>query len=155
MRDLFERLMLLKRTPTFAEVPTDDLRVVAKELVEDVFFRGERVFHLGDPSDRMFVVVSGRVGISLAEQPQGDDFVAVVGPGGCFGEMGLFDDKPRSATAVATEDATLLALDKHKLRGLIVAYPGLALGLLRGLSHRVRVANEVISGTRRQAEETR
>jgi CRP-like cAMP-binding protein len=149
MHELFERLMLLKRTPTFAEVPTDDLRVVAQELSGDEYFRDERVFHLGDPSDRMFVVVRGRVGISLEAEPRAGQFVSEVGPGGCFGEMGLFDDQPRSATAVVLEDATLLALDKHKLRGLVVAYPGLALGLLRGLSHRVRAANEMISGTKR------
>ena len=155
MRDHFERLLLLKRTPTFAEVPTDDLRVVAKELVEDACFRGERVFRLGDPSDRMFVVIAGRVGIALSQDAGGDQFVSVLGPGGCFGEMGLFDDQPRSATAVALEDTTLLTLDKHKLRGLIAAYPGLALGLLRGLSHRMRAANELIAGNRKALEDSR
>ena len=155
MRDLFERLLLLKRTPTFAEVPTDDLRAVAQELTEDLVFRGERVFHLGDPSDRMFVVVTGRVGISLEADPRAGAYVSVVEPGGCFGEMGLFDDLPRSATAEAIEDANLLALDKHKLRGLIVAYPGLALGLLRGLSHRMRAANDIIAAASRGGETPR
>ena len=100
---------------------------------------------IGDPSDRMYVIVSGKVGISIAPDPAAKQFVSTLGPGDCFGEMGLFDDLPRSATAHVLADAQLLALDKFKLRGLIVSYPELLLGLLRGLSHRLRGANEMIA----------
>lgn len=145
MRDLLDRLLLLKRTATFSEVATDDLRVVAQELVEEACFEGERLFDLGDPSDRMYIIVAGKVGISIVADPAAKQFVSTLGPGDCFGEMGLFDDLPRSATAHILADSQLLALDKFKLRGLIVSYPELLLGLLRGLSHRVRSANEMIA----------
>lgn len=145
MRDLLDRLLLLKRTATFSEVATDDLRVVAQELVEEACFEGERLFDLGDPSDRMYIIVAGKVGISIVADSAAKQFVSTLGPGDCFGEMGLFDDLPRSATAHILADSQLLALDKFKLRGLIVSYPELLLGLLRGLSHRVRSANEMIA----------
>jgi CRP/FNR family cyclic AMP-dependent transcriptional regulator len=148
MRDLLEKLLLLKRTATFSEVATDDLRVVAQELVEEACFEGERLFDLGDPSDRMYIIVAGKVGISISPDPAMKQFVSTLGPGDCFGEMGLFDDLPRSATAHVLADSQLLALDKFKLRGLIVSYPELLLGLLRGLSHRLRGANEIIARTR-------
>ncbi|MBE0614514.1 MAG: cyclic nucleotide-binding domain-containing protein [Burkholderiales bacterium] len=145
MRDLLDKLLLLKRTATFSEVATDDLRVVAQELAQETCFAGERLFDLGDPSDRMYLIVEGKVGISIDTDPAAKEFISTLGPGDCFGEMGLFDDLPRSATAHVLVDSQLLALDKFKLRGLIVSYPELLLGLLRGLSHRLRGANEMIA----------
>jgi CRP-like cAMP-binding protein len=59
----------------------------------------------------------------------------------CFAGERIFDDLPRSATAHVIEDALLLALDKANLRALVLQYPELALGLLKGLSLRLRDAN--------------
>jgi CRP-like cAMP-binding protein len=55
--------------------------------------------------------------------------------------MNLLDDKPRSATAHALEDAVVLSLDKSRLRGLILSYPEISIGMLRSLSLRLREAN--------------
>ncbi len=143
MEKFFERLLLLKKTSTFADVSSDDLRFVVAELKEEAFAAGERVFDIGDPSDRMYLAESGKVGISLDENPGKQTFVGIIGPGGCFGEMGLFDDLPRSATAHVVEDSVLLALERDKLRGLIISYPQLGLGLLRGMSRRLRDTNQL------------
>lgn len=143
MKSFLERLLLLKRSPLFAEVLTDDLRVVVSQLKETACFAGERIFDINDPSDQMYIVLNGRIGISLGEDPRARRFVRVLGPGECFGEMGLLDDLPRSATAHVIEDGVLLTLEKEKLRGLVIGYPGLAFGLLRSLSMRLRNAHEL------------
>jgi CRP/FNR family transcriptional regulator, cyclic AMP receptor protein len=145
-RDPYQRLMLLKGAPTFSSVALADLRIVAQELEEDTCYAGELVFEEGDPSDRMYLVASGKVGISMGNGAP-KEFVHVLGAGECFGEMGLFDDQPRSATAVAIDETLLLALDKHRLRGLMASFPGLARGLLRGLSLRLRRTNELLLKT--------
>ena len=51
------------------------------------------------------------------------------------------DDLPRSATAHVLEDSSLLSLEKGQLKRLIVHYPELALGMLKGLSLRLRDTN--------------
>ncbi len=145
MKSFLDRLLLLKRSPLFGEVPTDDLRVVVEQLREEACFAGERIFDIHDPGDQMYILVSGQVGISLSEDPRAGHFVSILGPGECFGEMGVLDDRPRSATAHVIEDAIVLCLEKEKLRGLVVSYPELAFGLLRSLSLRLRKANELIS----------
>lgn len=147
MKSFLERLLLLKRSPLFGEVPTDDLRVVVEQLREEACFAGERIFDIHDPGDEMYIVMSGKIGISLNEDPASTQFVSVVGPGECFGEMGLLDDMPRSATAHVVEDAILLFLSRDKLRGLVISYPELAFGLLRSMSLRLRNANELIGVT--------
>lgn len=148
MERFFERLLLLKKTDTFADVATDDLRHVVVELGEEAFAAGERVFDIGDPSDRMYLVQSGRFGISLDDDPRIENFVSILGPGDCFGEMGLFDDETRSATVHVLDDAVLLTLERDKLKGLVLGYPELGLGLLRGMSRRLRNANQLLSNNR-------
>jgi len=141
MTSLFDRILMLKGAPVFSSVYTEDLRVVASELEEEICFAGERVFDINEPSDRMYIIESGRIGISIDANPTVKTFIATLGPKECFGEMGLFDDSPRSATAHVIEDSTLLALEKAKLRALLLHYPELALGMLRGLSLRLREVN--------------
>ncbi len=136
---------MLKRAPVFASVQTEDLVIVAQELIEETCFAGERVFDINEPSDRVYVIESGRIGISIDSDPTVEKFIAVLGPNECFGEMSMFDDGARSATAHVLENTTLLALDKAKLRALILCYPELALGMLRGLSRRLREATRGIS----------
>ncbi len=141
MSDLFQRLLLLKQSPIFYQVPTSDLRMVAGCLEQKQFFRGDRVFEINDQGDQLYLLVSGKVGISIDRNPDSNNHVAVLGPGDCFGEMNLLDDLPRSATAHVLEDATVLTLEKSRLRGLILSYPEISIGMLQALSRRLREAN--------------
>lgn len=150
MERFFERLLLLKKTGTFADVTTDDLSVVVAELGEEAFTAGERVFDIGDPSDRMYLVETGRLGVSLSAASRAADYVSTLGPGDCFGEMGLFDDEPRSATVHVLDDAVLLTLERDKLKGLVLGYPQLGLGLLRGMSRRLRGVNQLLATSREE-----
>ena len=141
MPDLFDRILLLKRSPVFSRVATDDLRHVAQALEEEHYFTGDRIFEINAQGDHLYLLVSGRVGISLDTDSSSRNFIATLGPGDCFGEMNLLDDQPRSATAHVLEDSTVLALAKARLRGLILSYPELSIGMLRSLSLRLREAN--------------
>lgn len=136
MIDLFQRIDFLKNSDVFRTVNADDLRLVADLLEEERFYKGDHVFEMHDQGDYMYVVTEGQVGISLDTAK--DEFVVTRGMGDCFGEMNLIDDLPRSATAVVLEDTQLLKLNKQKLRGLILSYPELALGMLKTLSLNLR-----------------
>jgi CRP/FNR family cyclic AMP-dependent transcriptional regulator len=151
MPDLFDRLLLLKQSPIFSEVATDDLRLVARLLEEQAFFAGDLVFRVGEQGSHLYIVVSGKVGISLDEATPAGGYIATLGPGECFGEMNLLDDLPRSASACATEDTFLLTLEKTRLRGLLQNYPEIGIGMLRSLSLRVREANNRMLSLRRNA----
>jgi CRP-like cAMP-binding protein len=142
MDDFLDRIVILKSTPIFCAVATDDLCVVLEEMLEEAYVKGERVFEIRDPSDRMYVVLTGKIGISINPDPKVEDYVGVVEAGGCFGEMGPIDGVPRSGTAHVIEDSQLLYLDKLKLHDLIASYPELAFGLLQGMSTRVRETSE-------------
>lgn len=142
---LFERILLLTRVPWFASLRTDQLRFIAPVLEPVAWVRDEIIFYRGEPGAHMYIVTNGLVGISLDEAGAPVNFVARLGRGECFGEMGILDDLPRSATAVALEDTDGLGLEKEKLRGLLLAYPELAVSMLKALSRRLRAANDSTS----------
>jgi CRP/FNR family cyclic AMP-dependent transcriptional regulator len=141
MADLFDRLMLLKKSPVFSMVATDDLRMVAQALERQEYFRGDRVFEINQQGDYLYLLVSGKVGITIEQDPSSSNYIATLGPGDSFGEMNLLDDLPRSATAQVLEDSTILALEKSRLKCLIQSYPDISIGMLRSLSLRIREAN--------------
>lgn len=140
--EIFDRILMLKKSPVFSSVTTEDLYVVAQELVEAHYMPSERVFDINEQGDHMYVIKSGKVGISIESSPEKKNYVATLKEGECFGEMGMFDDLPRSATAHVIEESVLLVLEKHRLKALIIHYPDLALGIIRSLSLRIRTSNE-------------
>jgi hypothetical protein len=87
----------------------------------------------GDDGDEFFVVVSGAVKFTKNGRE-----VAEMGPGECFGEMSLLDDEPRSATVVATQDTTLLAIHRGDFDRHIRSSPAVMRALLVTLSQRLR-----------------
>ena len=81
------------------ERPSDELRLPA----------GAVLFQQGDAGDEMYVIERGRVRLSLGTGDPGEE-LAVLGPGDFFGELSLLGRAPRTATAVAVEDALLLVI---------------------------------------------
>lgn len=145
MEALFERILLLKRVPFFEMLRTEQLSQVALLLEEIGWVAGEVVFFKGDMGEDMYIITGGRIGIALHDDLSAKDFVAVLGPGECFGEMGILDELPRSATAHVIEDSAALALSKDKLHGLLLSYPELGVGMLRAMSRRLRHADAALA----------
>jgi CRP/FNR family cyclic AMP-dependent transcriptional regulator len=141
MPDLFNRLILLKQSPMFSMVATDDLRLVAQALEKQQYFSGDHIFEINEQGDHLYILVSGKVGISIDPDASSKTFITILEAGDSFGEMNLLDDLPRSATAHALENSTILALEKTRLKGLLQSYPEISIGMLRSLSLRLRDAN--------------
>jgi CRP/FNR family cyclic AMP-dependent transcriptional regulator len=141
MPDIFDRLLLLKQSPVFSMVSTDDLRVVAQSLEKQEYFAGDHIFEINEQGDHLYILVSGKVGITIDKNPCSENYIALLGQGDTFGEMNLLDDLPRSATAHVLEDAAVLTLEKTRLRGLIQSYPDISIGMLRSMSLRIREVN--------------
>ncbi|MDH5515799.1 MAG: cyclic nucleotide-binding domain-containing protein [Gammaproteobacteria bacterium] len=141
MIDLIDRLVLLKESAIFSRVLTDDLRRIAELMDEQRYFSGERVFDIDEQGDYLYILVSGKIGISIERQTSADKLIDTLTPGDCLGEMNLLDELPRSATAHVLEDSTLLSLDKGRLHGLLLSYPEISVGILRSLSLRLRDAH--------------
>jgi len=103
---------------------------------ERYFKAGEIIFREGDPAAELLVVKSGTVEIHI-----GNRLIDTLGERSIFGEMALIDHGPRSATAVAQTDTTLIPLG-DKGFSLLVAYtPNFALSVLRVLAKHLRAVD--------------
>ncbi len=137
-RDLIEHISLLKQTDIFSEVSTDDLLFVAQKVEEICYFAGDRVFDINETGRHLYIIIHGKIGLSISPDPESTDYITTLGPGSSFGEMNLLDNLPRSATAHVIEDSVLLALEKDRFIGLLKSYPELSLGILREMSLKIR-----------------
>src|SRR3954465_5308611 len=109
----------LARIPFFAGLAGGALERVAAGTRTRRFRRGEVIFHLGDPGDALFVIVSGEVKISLPSETGDEAILATLPPGDVFGELALLDGAPRSASATAMSPTETVVLPRDRFRELI------------------------------------
>ena len=102
------------------------------------FRSGATLFHEGDHSDWIGLVVNGRVKISCYGADGRERLVAVVGPGELLGELSAIDSEPRSATATALEPLDVAVLTSEEFVALLEKNPGATLGILRSVIGRLR-----------------
>ncbi len=114
---------------------------------ERTYGRNELIFREGDASDAVYVVMSGRVELSKMGA-DGPVFLAMLGPAEMFGEMGLFDGGPRSASARASEKTRVKVIPKEEFKNWLQDEPGAAVRVVGMLVERLRVADAIIAGQR-------
>lgn len=103
------------------------------------FKAGEIIFRQGDPAEELYIVKSGKVEIRL-----GNRLLDTLPELSIFGEMALIDHRPRSATAVAATDATVVPVSEKQFLFLVSRTPHFALNVMRVLAQRLRTTNSVI-----------
>jgi CRP/FNR family transcriptional regulator, cyclic AMP receptor protein len=97
---------------------------------------GQVIFEYGQARDFMYVVKTGAVDIVVR-----DEVVETVGEDGFFGEMALIDHAPRSATAIAKTDCTLIKIDERQFLFLVQETPFFAIIMMRTMAGRIRRRN--------------
>ena len=101
------------------------------------FEAGDTIMNIGETSDAAFLIITGRV---VAHLPNG--IKKQLGPGEMFGEMGLIDRQPRSATVIAADYTVCATYTEGELLDLIRSNPDEAIFFIRALIARLRAANE-------------
>jgi len=97
---------------------------------------GETIFREGDEAHEMFVIKTGHVAIRL-----GNRTLAELGERSIFGEMGLIDSAPRSASAIAMTDCELVPVSEKQFLFLVSQTPYFALNVMRVLARRLDATN--------------
>jgi CRP-like cAMP-binding protein len=106
----------------FAPLSDAERQALSTSADEQLFAAGEAIVRQNDPGDSMFIVLAGRVRVTL--EPSSQE-VAVIGPGGFFGEMSMLTGDPRTATVRALDDAHLLKIESADIRQLAMVNPSL------------------------------
>jgi CRP/FNR family transcriptional regulator, cyclic AMP receptor protein len=136
---------VLRRAPLFEALDEEETRALRSGVTDVDLARGERLFDEGDDGDRLYVVLDGKIKLTRTSPDGRENLVSLVGPGEMFGELSLFDPRPRTMTASAVTDVRLAALAHENLRSWLTGHPDVALHLLAALARRLRRTNEVMS----------
>jgi len=141
-----QRHELLERVPLFRGLSEAARISLSQRLVERRFLGGELVFQKGDTGSAMFLVMSGKVEIFLPPEGGADRVdLKEVNEGEHFGELSLFDDKPRSASVEARTDCVLLELSREHFVSDIVQSEAAVLAILSEMAVRLRDTNALLS----------
>ena len=146
VRSIMAHEELLARTDFFADAPPAIVRDLSAVGSEMHLIRGDVLFREGNVADSLYLVVSGRVAIAIANPiDHRETVVALMDAGDLFGEMSLLDDGPRSALARALEPSTVFAIPFHPVVRVFRSDPALLWGVTRLLATRLRVMDEALA----------
>jgi CRP/FNR family transcriptional regulator, cyclic AMP receptor protein len=138
---------LLAQIPLFEGLSDDDRAALAARMNEKQYKAGQPVFEMGEQGSSMYVVLSGAVQIFLPPKEKDGERVVLkdTRTGEYFGELALFDDKPRSASVAATVDTTLLELTRDEFAEHLARSKTAALAILSEMAERLRETNAMLS----------
>ena len=135
---------VLKAVPLFATFPEDQLRMLTMVVTRKSAPRSTTIMAGGDPTDSLYIVLSGRLKVMMSDAEGKEVILSILGPGEFFGEMGLIDDEPRSATVVTIEPCELLSIAKRDFKKSLAENPDMSMAVMRGLVRRLREADRKI-----------
>jgi CRP/FNR family cyclic AMP-dependent transcriptional regulator len=135
---------VLKAVPLFASFPEDQLRMLTTVVTRRSLPRSTTVMASGDPTDSLYIVLSGRLKVMMSDAEGKEVILSILTAGEFFGEMGLIDDAPRSASVVSIEPCELLAIAKRDFKKCLAENFDMAQAVMRGLVRRLRDADRKI-----------
>jgi len=136
---------MLETTQLLGALPPDTLETLRQQASMRTVSRNEVLFRQGDAAGEMFGIVEGRIAILTASPDGRESLVAVLDEGSLFGELGLFDDGPRSADARALEETQLIVLGYEAVRAAIDEHPTMLWVIVRLLGRRLRNTDESLA----------
>ena len=136
---------VLQNVPVFQLLDQDELRELLAETEERTYVAGQTIFREGQAGGEMHVILEGRVETFLVDDEGHRVVLAELQKGEMFGELSLFDNEPRSASAEALEPTRTCIVDRKDLEHLFARKPPAALDILAVLSRRLRRTDLLLS----------
>jgi CRP-like cAMP-binding protein len=139
--------MPVEGLPVAAGLSDEEMALLRGALAREMLNATEVLFREGDPGDRLYLLVRGKISIAIRGAGDGRG-VMTYGPGAMLGEATLLEGTPHPATATAAADSVVYSLSREALDALAAGHPALASKLLlnlgRHLSGRLRQVPDVL-----------
>jgi CRP-like cAMP-binding protein len=142
MSKAVEFAVILKMTPMFADLGTDELARISSLCHTDHLAAGERLFQKGDPGDALFGVRRGQIRIETGASDGSRLTLNFMGPGDLFGEVAVLDGFGRTADATAGEPTELFVLRRDDFLSHLEREPKVAIKIIMLLCQRIRWQSE-------------
>lgn len=135
---------MLASIPLFSGLDARTREVVEQHSALRAVRKNTVVIQKGDESGVLYVVISGRLKVTVADGQGKEVILNTLGPGDYFGELAILGDMPRTATVMSLEDSKLLTLSRKAFLDLVREQPDIALAVIRNLTERVSQLTEQV-----------
>ena len=137
-------MTVLRALPIFETLDDECLKPLMRVAMLRAIPRHTVVLNAGDSTDNIYFVLSGSLKVQVSDEDGREVILSKLGPGELFGEMGVLDENPRSATVLAVEASQVVVMGKADFKQCLVDNPDVALFIMRNLTKRLRMADRNI-----------
>ena len=137
-------MTVLRALPIFETLDDECLKPLMRVAMLRAIPRNTVVLNAGDSTDNIYFVLSGALKVQVSDEDGREVILSKLGPGELFGEMGVLDDHPRSATVLAVEPSQVVVMGKADFKQCLVDNPDVSLFIMRNLTKRLRMADRNI-----------
>jgi len=135
---------MLTSIPLFKGLDATQLGWIAQRAHRRLVPAGKDIITIEQPGEAVYIILSGTVKIHVEQDDGRDVILSILGAGDMLGEMSIIDNVGRSASVVTLEDTLVLWMDKASFNQMMDEFPPVPLNLVRILSGRVRLSDELI-----------
>ena len=137
---------ILRQVPLFARLDDDETAVLAAQIEIRTFAARQRIYKIGEPGGRAYVMVSGAVRLTTIDEDHQDVIVDEPSSGEFFGFASMLDSTPHQTNAVALEDTVCLEVDQEDIATLVQRKPHAAMDMLSVLGRQFHAAQQLVRG---------
>jgi CRP/FNR family transcriptional regulator, cyclic AMP receptor protein len=135
---------VLKHVPLFALLDEDETAVLAGQVELKKFAPRQRIYKIGDPGERAYVMVSGMVRVSTVDQDHQEVVVDEPAHGEFFGFASMLEGTPHQTNAVAIDEAVCLEVDRHDIATLLQRKPLAGMDMLTVLGRQFHASQQLV-----------
>jgi len=134
---------VLRRVPLFSNMDDDELKVLSEQVELKRFALHQKIFRIGNPAERAYIVVSGGVRVSALDEDKQEIVFQEPTPGEFFGFASMLEHTPHRAEATATQETTCIEFDRHDLSVLFERKPHTVTDILAFLGRELHNAHQL------------
>ena len=135
---------VLRHVPLFALLDDEETEVLAGQVELRTFAARQRIYKIGDPSDKAYVMVSGRVRVTTVDEDQQEVVVDEPSHGEFFGFASMLEQTPHQTTAIAVEETDWLEVDRHDIAVLLQRKPLAGMDMLTVLGRQFHASQQLV-----------
>lgn len=135
---------VLKHVPLFALLDEDELSVLAAQVELKKFTTRQRIYKMGEPGGRAYIMVSGRVRVTTVDEDQQEVIVDEPAAGQLFGLASMLDETPHQTSALALEESVCVEVDRHDITVLLQRKPLAGMDMLTTVGKHFHAAQQLV-----------
>jgi CRP/FNR family transcriptional regulator, cyclic AMP receptor protein len=134
----------LKHVPLFEELDDEELAILAQQVELRKFAPRQRIYRMGDPGERGYLMISGKVQVVTVDEDQQEVVIDEPTHGDFFGFAAMLDQMAHQTTATALEDTLCIEVDRHDISTLLQKKPLAGMDMMAVLGRQFHASQRLV-----------